>query len=184
MNRDKVWLVYTQSVPVIFEPPCTLKVPRLLMLHCLKNQTLFLCAQKLYTNNCSGLFLLCKQWCRLIVSECNIAFNVRFCTVSLRKSCLSLNHSRATRIQSPHPTDVCLEFHRYVWNLWWMKKRRTVLTRRVESRCRCPLRLIIQMDVFITSVGPSSKLTCVCLWMRLCVCMYVHSKGKGFPLQA
>jgi hypothetical protein len=25
-NRDKLWLVYTQSVPVIFEPPCTLSV--------------------------------------------------------------------------------------------------------------------------------------------------------------
>jgi hypothetical protein len=23
-DRDKLWLVYTQSVPVIFEPPCTL----------------------------------------------------------------------------------------------------------------------------------------------------------------
>jgi hypothetical protein len=22
-DRDKLWLVYTQSVPVIFEPPCT-----------------------------------------------------------------------------------------------------------------------------------------------------------------
>jgi hypothetical protein len=24
-DRDKLWLVYTQSVPVIFEPPCTRK---------------------------------------------------------------------------------------------------------------------------------------------------------------
>jgi hypothetical protein len=25
-DRDKLWLVYTQSVPVIFEPPCTYNV--------------------------------------------------------------------------------------------------------------------------------------------------------------
>jgi hypothetical protein len=24
-DRDKLWLVYTQIVPVIFEPPCTVK---------------------------------------------------------------------------------------------------------------------------------------------------------------
>jgi hypothetical protein len=27
-DRDKLWLVYTQSVPVIFEPPCTSVFPR------------------------------------------------------------------------------------------------------------------------------------------------------------
>ena len=26
-DRDKLWLVYTQSVPVIFEPPCTIENP-------------------------------------------------------------------------------------------------------------------------------------------------------------
>jgi hypothetical protein len=35
-DRDKLWLVYTQIVPVIFEPPCILYI--ILAAYCVRNQ--------------------------------------------------------------------------------------------------------------------------------------------------
>ena len=86
-DRDKLWLVYTQIVPVIFEPPCTLSL-LLIYTHAVCHRQLSFKTQPWYCMQAVEVFTLLEdETCLLKIVYCHLLTALNNKNHTCRVSC-------------------------------------------------------------------------------------------------
>jgi hypothetical protein len=96
-DRDKLWLVYTQIVPVIFEPPCSYHTTRC---HIPNNSTLSSCV--ILTAERLTLISACKVWLQCATQGLNVLiwWGVALKVVGYSHTLTEMNYKWMVRIQT------------------------------------------------------------------------------------